>query len=91
MESQPQNLEFRNNPENFHPCKHKIHKKTEIHQEKQSCIMQHDALLHCQSILMYGRYSKISNTSWLQKRSRQNRAEAAGPGSSLFDILSCIL
>ena len=20
MESQPQNLEFRNNPENFHPC-----------------------------------------------------------------------
>ena len=22
MESQPQNPEFRNNPENFHPCSH---------------------------------------------------------------------
>ena len=22
MESQPQNPEFRNNPENFHPCRH---------------------------------------------------------------------
>ena len=22
MESQPQNPEFRNNPENFHPCDH---------------------------------------------------------------------
>ena len=22
MESQPQNPEFRNNPENFHPCKY---------------------------------------------------------------------
>ena len=24
MESQPQNPEFRNNPENFHPCDHGI-------------------------------------------------------------------
>ena len=24
MESQPQNPEFRNNPENFHPCIHSI-------------------------------------------------------------------
>ena len=24
MESQPQNPEFRNNPENFHPCKTNI-------------------------------------------------------------------
>ena len=25
MESQPQNPEFRNNPENFHPCIYKLH------------------------------------------------------------------
>ena len=24
MESQPQNPEFRKNPENFHPCKHAV-------------------------------------------------------------------
>ena len=24
MESQPQNPEYRNNPENFHPCKHQF-------------------------------------------------------------------
>ena len=27
MESQPQNLEFRINPENFHPCKNVLIKK----------------------------------------------------------------
>ena len=26
MESQPQNPEFRNNPENFHPCRHHLKK-----------------------------------------------------------------
>ena len=25
MESQPQNAEFRNNPENFHPCDNAMH------------------------------------------------------------------
>ena len=25
MESRPQNHEFRNNPENFHPCDHLLH------------------------------------------------------------------
>ena len=24
MESQPQNTEFMNNPENFHPCQYKV-------------------------------------------------------------------
>ena len=31
MESQPQNPEFRNNPENFHPCSsHKYNSKIEL-------------------------------------------------------------
>ena len=31
MESQPQNPEFRNNPENFHPCNsHKCNSKIEL-------------------------------------------------------------
>ena len=29
MESQPQNPEFRNNPENFHPCVHIFNSSTE--------------------------------------------------------------
>ena len=33
MESQPQNPEFRNNPENFHPCKSNL-KKNHISQPK---------------------------------------------------------
>ena len=89
VEGQPQNLEFRNNPKNVHPCTHKIHVKKEIHQLEQSCIMQHDASLHCQSIVMYGRCSKISNTSWLQKKSRQNRAEQRQPDHSLPCLLFC--
>ena len=28
MESQPQNPEFRNNPQNFHPCIHRVNNGT---------------------------------------------------------------
>ena len=31
MESQPQNPEFRNNPENFHPCSHVVVPKCFYH------------------------------------------------------------
>ena len=31
MESQPQNPEFRNNPENFHPCKTHVQTACEPH------------------------------------------------------------
>ena len=31
MESQPKNPEFRNNPENFHPCYQKDHEKLNVH------------------------------------------------------------
>ena len=35
MESQPQNPEFRNNPENFHPCGKKKDKSQELEVEKE--------------------------------------------------------
>ena len=38
MESQPQNPEFRINPENFHPCSMPIHVlQYVIHAQKPSC------------------------------------------------------
>ena len=38
MESQPQNPEFRNNPENFHPCDCKLGSNADKYFLQQNCI-----------------------------------------------------
>ena len=46
MESQPQNPEFRINPENFHQCLHQLDKR--FHQVRMaSCIQKYMILLPC--------------------------------------------
>ena len=44
MESQPQNPEFRNNPENFHPCK--------SHFELRTCIFCWCKVVFCLFVMM---------------------------------------
>ena len=69
MESQPQNPEFRNNPENFHPCIltiiRRINTTSESSKAIQLIIFQHFSLYELKVALLRSGYGLIVNTeSW---------------------------
>ena len=45
MESQPQNTEFRNNPENFHPCTHSVKTCSFISKHHWCSMAVHESIL----------------------------------------------
>ena len=55
MESQPQNPEFRNNPENFHPCE-----STKWVKVPTTCEQVHEILILIECVLSFCKFRNFS-------------------------------